>query len=153
MKNLPEKSRAESAKKRCQAIGESIAAADSAIAEKRAIIAASNPDESRVKAAREAVEDALAIQATGGEAGDLDALRADLGAAEAAFSADSAACRNIVGDAETAIAGLSRRRAALKQEFDEAACPPVIIFPLSGGNPREPAARLRSPMENSRLSP
>lgn len=120
MKNLSEKSRAESAKKRCEAINESIAAADSAIAEKRATIAASKPDETRAKAAREALEDALAIHATGGEAGDLDALRAELGAAEAAFAADSAACRTIVGDAETAIAGLTRRRDALKTELDDA---------------------------------
>jgi chromosome segregation ATPase len=120
MKNLSEKSRAESAKKRCDSIKESIAAADSAIAEKRAIIAASVPDETRAKAAKMAVEDALAIQATGGDVGDLDALRAELGAAEAAFAAEAAACRTIVGDAETAIAGLSRRRDALKQELDDA---------------------------------
>ncbi len=120
MKNLSEKSRVASAKTRCEAIKESIAAADSAIAEKRAIIAASVPDETRVKAAKMAVEDALAVQATNGEAGDLDALRAEFEAAEAAFAADSAACATIVRDAETAIAGLSRRRASLKQEFDDA---------------------------------
>lgn len=120
MKNPSEKSKAESAKARCDAIKESVAAADSAIAEKRAIIAANKPDETRVKAAKMAVEDALAIQATGGKAGDLDALRAEREAAETAFAADSAACAAIVRDAETAIAGLTRRRDALKAEFDDA---------------------------------
>lgn len=120
MKNLSEKSRAESAKKRCEAINESIVAADSAIAEKRAAIAASKPDETRVKAAREAVEDAAALVATGGKGIDLDALRAEREAAEAAFAADSASCTAIVRDAETAIAGLIRRRDALKADLEEA---------------------------------
>lgn len=120
MKSQSEKSKAESAKARCDAIKESVAAADSAIAENRAIIAANKPDETRVKAAKMAVEDALAIQATGGEAGDLDALRAEMGAAETAFAADSAACAATVRDAETAIAGLIRRRDALKTELDDA---------------------------------
>jgi hypothetical protein len=120
MKNQSEKSKAESAKARCDAIKESVVAADSAIAEKRAIIAANKPDETRVKAAREAVEDAAALVATGGKGIDLDALRAEREAAETAFAADSAACAAIVRDAETAIAGLTRRRDALKTELDDA---------------------------------
>lgn len=120
MKNQSEKSKAESAKTRRDAIKESVAAADSAIAENRAIIAANKPDETRVKAAREAVEDAAALVATGGKGIDLDSLRAEMGAAETAFAADSAACAATVRDAETAIAGLTRRRDALKTELDDA---------------------------------
>lgn len=112
-----ESSRLQTAKAAHSAIVANLASVETAILEKQRIIAASVPDESRLKAAQEALEDAAAIQATGGKGGDMAALRAEFEAATAAHEADSAACAIVAKEAETALAGLIRRRESLQAEF------------------------------------
>lgn len=100
-------------------IDKALSAVESAIADKQKIIAASVPDESRLKAAKMAVEDALAVHACGGKAVNLAALRADLDAATADFQASAAGLKIAADEAAVALAGLIRRQETLQSEMGD----------------------------------
>lgn len=109
--------RLESVKAKRAEIEAALSAVESAIADKRKIVAASVPDETRVKAAQEALEDALAVHACGGKGGDLAALRAALDAATADFQASAAGLKIAADEAAVALAGLIRRQETLQSEM------------------------------------
>lgn len=94
-----------------------IKSVENVIAQKENEIAQSVPDNTRVQAAQERLEDALGLLATGSKVSGLPALRSELEAAKAEFEADEIAAKAKRDEAETALAGLRRRLETLQSDY------------------------------------